>query len=571
MSDIARQPVVRLRDGAVRGTSVGGVSAFLGIPYAAAPFGANRMRAPQPVAPWDGEREATAFGPTVPKGDYPPQYATLFPEVVIAGEGCLNLNVWTPDLGASGLPVLVWIHGGSFMNGSSSVDEYDGAAFARDGVVCVSINYRLAAEGFLFLDDGIVNLGLLDQLAALRWVQDNISSFGGDPARVTVAGESAGAMSVTTLLSMPLASGLFAQAIAESGAGAHTLTVSQGQMVGQYLAAALGVPAERSALAGVPLDKLVKAASDLVVEVQTAPDPARWGSLALSLLPFAPVVDGSVVPAAPLSAFASGQGGEVPLLIGSNRDEARLFLVTAGTIDLIDPVTLGAVAAAYGLPDAGLAVYSGNRPADSAGDVMAAVITDWFFRIPAVRVAEARFGAGSGRTWMYRFDYPPPSANYGLGSCHGAEIPFVFDTLGLPSVRPRLGSSPSQAVADRVHRAWVSFVASGSPGWAAYDAARRTTGLLAEDVSAVDDPAGDERAVWEGIRLSGLLPRAVCITVRGCRLRTSMGTASVTGGAATWRSRLPTTATARRGAASRSTGPPTTAATRSPCWATRGT
>ena len=395
--------------------------------------------------------------------------------------------------------MLVWIHGGSFMNGSSSVGEYDGAAFARDGVVCVSINYRLAAEGFLFLDDGIVNLGLLDQLAALRWVQDNISLFGGDPARVTVAGESAGAMSVTTLLSMPLASGLFAQAIAESGAGAHALTVSEARMVGGYLASALGVPAERSALAGVPLDKLVQAASDLVVEVQTAPDPARWGQLALSLLPFAPVVDGSVLPAAPLAAFGSGRGGDVPLLIGSNRDEARLFLVPTGAIDLIDPGTLGAVAGAYGLPDSGLAVYSGNRPSGSPGDVMAAMITDWFFRIPAVRVAEAR--AESGRTWMYRFDYPSPSSNYGLGACHGAEIPFVFDTLGLPSVRPRLGSSPSQAVADRVHRVWVDFVTSGSPGWAPYDAVRRTTGLLAEDVAAVDDPAGDERAVWEGIRL----------------------------------------------------------------------
>jgi para-nitrobenzyl esterase len=507
MSEMTREPVVRLADGVVRGTTVAGVSAFLGIPYAAAPFGANRMRAPQPVVPWDGEREATAFGPTVPKGDYPPQYATLFPEVVIAGEECLNLNVWTPDLGAAGLPVLVWIHGGSFMNGSSSVGEYDGAAFARDGVVCVSINYRLAAEGFLFLDDGIVNLGLLDQLAALRWVQRNIAAFGGDPARVTVAGESAGAMSVTTLLAMPLATGLFAQAIAQSGAGAHTLTVAQGRMVGEYLAAALGVPASRSALAGVPLDKLVKAASDLVVEVQTVPDPARWGSLALSLLPFAPVVDGSVLPAAPLAAFASGQGSDVPLLIGSNLDEARLFLVAAGTIDLIDAVTLGAVAAAYGLPDAGLAVYSGNRPSGSAGDVMAAVITDWFFRVPAIRVAEARSGAssGAGSTWMYRFDYPSPAANYGLGSCHGAEIPFVFDTLGLPSVRPRLGSSPSQAVADRVHRVWISFVSSGSPGWGAYDAGRRTTGLLAQDVSVVDDPAGDERAVWEGIRLPGEL------------------------------------------------------------------
>src|SRR6266568_2053820 len=291
MSETVQYPVVRLRNGMVRGRVESGVAAFLGIPYAAPPFGPNRMLPPQPVPAWAGERDATSFGPTVPKGDYPPQYAPLFPEEVIPGEDCLNLNVWTPDPGAGGLPVLVWLHGGSFMNGSGSVGAYDGAAFARDGVVCVTINYRLAAEGFLFLGDGIANLGLLDQLAALRWVQENIAAFGGDPGRVTVAGESAGAMSVTTLLSMPLAAGLFGRAIAQSGAGAHTL------------------------------DKLVQAASDLVVEVQTTPDPARWGQLTLSLLPFAPTVDGSVLPAAPLASLAVGQGGNVPLLIGSNRDE----------------------------------------------------------------------------------------------------------------------------------------------------------------------------------------------------------------------------------------------------------
>src|SRR6516162_3496789 len=306
---MSQHPVVHVRDGAVRGKAESGVWAFLGVPYAAAPFGANRMVPPQPVQPWDGERDATAFGPTAPKGDYPPQYARLFPEVVIGGDDCLNLNVWTPGPDAAGLPVLVWIHGGSFMNGSSSVGAYDGAAFARDGVVCVSINYRLAAEGFLFLDDGTANLGLLDQLAALRWVQDNIASFGGDPARVTVAGESAGAMSVTTLLSMPLAEGLFAQAIAQSGAGAHTLTSQEGRTVGGYLAEALGVPTDRESIKAVPLDKLVQAASDLLTEVQTAPDPARWGRLTLSLLPFAPTVDGQVLPAAPLEGIAAGRGG----------------------------------------------------------------------------------------------------------------------------------------------------------------------------------------------------------------------------------------------------------------------
>ncbi len=501
MADMPQGPLVQVKDGAVRGTVRSGVSAFLGIPYAAAPFGANRMRPPQPAVPWDGERDATSYGPTAPKGDYPAQYARLFPEVVIPGEDCLNLNVWTPDPGATGLPVLVWIHGGSFMNGSGSVGAYDGSLFARNGVVCVTINYRLAAEGFLFLDDGIANLGLLDQLAALRWVQANISAFGGDPARVTVAGESAGAMSVTTLLSMPLAEGLFAQAIVESGAAAHTLTADEGMKVGGYLADALGVPADREAIKAVPLATLVQTASDLVVEVQTNPDPARWGQLALSLLPFAPVVDGSVLPAAPLTAFAAGQGSGVPLLIGSNRDEARLFLVAAATIDLIDDATLAAVAGAYRLTPDQLAVYRANRPDASPGDILAAVISDWFFRIPPIRVAEARAAAaGGGSTWMYRFDYPEPQDNHRLGACHGAEIPFVFDTTTLDEVHPRVGEAPSQAVADQVHQVWVNFITRGDPGWAAYDTGRRVTGLLAGEINAAGDPAGDERALWDSIR-----------------------------------------------------------------------
>jgi para-nitrobenzyl esterase len=500
MSDTTQQPLVQLTDGAVRGKTEAGVSAFLGIPYAASPFGANRMRPPQSARPWDGERDATAYGPTAPKGDYPPQYTALFPEVVIPGEGCLNLNVWTPDTNATGLPVLVWIHGGSFMNGSGSVAEYNGAAFARDGVVCVTINYRLAAEGFLYFDDGIANLGLLDQLAALRWVQGNISAFGGDPARVTVAGESAGAMSVTTLLSMPLAEGLFSQAIAQSGAAAHTLTRDEALMVGGYLADALGVPADRDSIKAVPLEKLVQAASDLVVEVQTAPDPAKWGRLALSLLPFAPTVDGTVLPQAPLPAIAAGQGGDVRLLIGSNRDEARLFFVAAGTMDLIDDAMLEATAGAYGLSAGSLAVYRANRPGARAGDLLAAVITDWFFAIPPIRVAEARAGRGTARTWTYRFDHPAPEDNRGLGACHGAELPFVFDTITRDDVRPRIGGTPSQAVADRVHQVWVDFITRGDPGWPAYDLADRSTGLLSDRVEAARDPAADERALWDGIR-----------------------------------------------------------------------
>jgi para-nitrobenzyl esterase len=293
---------------------------------------------------------------------------------------------------------------------------------------------------------------------------------------------------------------LFAQAIAQSGAGAHTLTSQEGRTVGGYLADALGVPPDREPIKAVPLDKLVQAASDLVVEVQTAPDPARWGQLALSLLPFAPTVDGSVLPAAPVAAIAAGRGAGVPLLIGSNRDEARLFLVAPGVIDVIDEPTLAAAAGGYGLAGNGLAVYRASRPGGSAGDILAALITDWFFRVPAIRVAEARGASAAARTWMYRFDRPEPQANHGLGACHGAEIPFVFDTVTRAEVRPRLGAAPSQAVADRVHRVWVDFITGGEPGWTPYDTVSRTTGLLTEEISPVDDPAGDERALWEGIR-----------------------------------------------------------------------
>jgi para-nitrobenzyl esterase len=236
------------------------------------------------------------------------------------------------------------------------------------------------------------------------------------------------------------------------------------------------------------------------VEVQTAPDPARWGPLALSLLPFAPAVDGSVLPEEPMTAIAAGQGRHVRLLAGSNRDEARLFLVAPAAIDLIDDPTLAAAAGAYGLSADDLAVYRGNRPGASAGDIMAAVVTDWFFRIPAIRVAEARAASGADRTWLYRFDYPRPEANHGLGACHAAEIPFVFDTITRDEVHPLIGDTPAQAVANQAHQVWVDFITRGDPGWAAYDTVSRTTGLLGETLHAADDPAADERVRWDGIR-----------------------------------------------------------------------
>ncbi|GAA2330088.1 carboxylesterase/lipase family protein [Streptomyces violaceusniger] len=500
MSRDAYSPRVSVDDGTLEGRLRDGVASFLGVPYAAPPFGPNRMRPPQPVVPWRGVRDAGRMGPTVPKGDYPLAFRRLFPEVEIEGEECLNLNVWTPDPGASGLPVLVWIHGGSFVNGSNSVAAYDGSAFARSGVVCVAINYRLAAEGFLFLDDGAANLGLQDQVAALEWVRDNISAFGGDPGNVTVAGESAGGMSIATLLAMPSATGLFARAVTQSGAAAHTLTPEQGLTVSSLLAEALGAPVTRDAIAAVPLDRLVHAAAELVVEVQTNADPAKWGSLALSKLPFAPVVDGTVLPVHPLDAARAGTSAPVPLLTGWNRDENRLVLVPTNMLDAIDEPTLLAAAGAYGLGPEAMETYRAARPGASPGDLLAAVTTDWFYAVPALRYAEARTAGGAGPTWVYRFDHLEPTDNHGLGACHATEVPFVFRTEDHDSVRALIGDHPSPTAATTAHEAWVSFAREGTPGWEPYDTTRRPTALIAEKLCVVDDPAPDERHAWDGIR-----------------------------------------------------------------------
>jgi len=247
--------VVRTRQGAVRGATVDGIAVFKGIPYAAPPFGARRFQPPQPVVAWDGVRDALTYGATVTKPPYFPPFDVLLPEPAIPGEDSLNLNIWTPDPGRTNLPVLVWIHGGAFANGTGALPTYDGSRFARDGVVCVTINYRLGVDGFLFLGQGNANLGLLDQVAALAWVQENIAAFGGDPHNVTVAGQSAGGMSIDALLSMPRARGLFRRAIPQSGAGHHAISAASAQMIGRYLAEKLGVEPTLEAIATVPSDR----------------------------------------------------------------------------------------------------------------------------------------------------------------------------------------------------------------------------------------------------------------------------------------------------------------------------
>jgi para-nitrobenzyl esterase len=486
--------VVETSRGRVGGFERDGVHAFLGVPYAAPPFGPRRLRPPEPHEPWHGVRDATEFGATVPKGPFPPPYDRLLPEPVIPGEDCLNLNVWTPEPStAAELPVLVWIHGGAFVNGSGAVPQYEGRAFARDGVVCVTINYRLGADGFLCLDDGIANCGLHDQVAALEWVQENIAAFGGDPAKVTIAGESAGGMSVFSLLTMSRARGLFRHAVSQSGSPQAVLSRETAARIAGSLAERLGVEPTRDAIAAVPIEQLIEAQVLLGMEFQLGPDPDRYGADALNHLPFEPAVDGDVLPQVPLAGLAAGAGGEVTLLAGWNADEHRLFLGPTGIAALADDAMVAFVAARYGLdPEAAVAVYRDQLPDASPGDVLVALGTDYVFRIPTIRAAEARLGA-SAPTFLYEFAWRTPVEE--LGACHAIEIPFVFDALGSTG-EAIAGAEAPQPVADVVHRAWVDFVASGDPGWAPFTRERRAVMRFDVESRLVEDPAAAELAVW---------------------------------------------------------------------------
>jgi para-nitrobenzyl esterase len=491
---------VRTQQGVVRGRMIEEVATFKGIPYAAPPFGANRLQPIQPAERWDGVREALSYGPTVPKPPYFPPFDVLLPEPVVPGEDCLNLNIWTPDPGRGGLPVMVWIHGGAFSNGSGAIPQYDGSRFARDGVVCVTINYRLGTDGFLYLDDGIANLGLLDQIAALAWVQENIAAFGGDPNNVTIFGESAGAMSVSTLLSMPRAKGLFRRVIAESGAGHHVISPATAQRVGQYLAEKLAVPATREAIAAVPIDRLVQAQVELSGDAFANPDPERWGEVAANLMPFEPVIDGNILPARPIDGIVAGAGAGVDVLIGTNFEEQRLFLVPNGVVNYINEDILARTVAAYQLLVVEtISTYRAIRPDASAGELLAAIVTDWFYRIPAIRLAEAHT-KGNGATYMYEFAWRSPRFDGKLGACHGLEIPFVFDTLDKEGYQALMGDNAPQQLADVMHAAWVSFATSGNPGWPKFDLNRRATMRFDTQQELVEDPRSAERLLWEGLR-----------------------------------------------------------------------
>lgn len=449
-------PVVRSPYGAVRGRYERGVAVFRGIPYAAPPFGPRRFRPPVPLPRWDGVRDAVAFGPTSPKPPYSDAFARYLSDPLIPGDDCLNLNVWTPDPSPTArLPVLLWLHGGALTRGSSAVPVYDGHTFARDGVVCVSINYRLGVEGYGLFPDTPPNPGLRDQLAALIWVHEAIEAFGGDPARITVAGQSAGAISIGALLAAPQSQGLVRRAILQSGPPEASERAKVRRMV-RRMASRLKIPATAEAFAAVDRDLLLR----------TQAEVGRLSSPVVGGPAFGIVTDGDLVPRDPLEALTDGAAPGVEILTGWTRDEHRLWLVPGGLLDRVDRLGAVALAGAMARCHCGSEVPRGYRalhPEAGTADIVGQLVTDHLLRIPLHHLADAR----TEPSYVYEFAWP--SGLPGLGACHALELGFVFDTGEVPESRKLAGEDAPQELADAMHTAWVRFAADGDPGWQRWD------------------------------------------------------------------------------------------------------
>jgi para-nitrobenzyl esterase len=487
-------PELTSASGAVRGTRlVGGIAGFKGIPYAEPPVGALRFQPPQRRAPWAGVRDATEYGSTAPQKMSAGGASELIPNAIVPGDDYLNLNIWTPDAAAS-LPVMVFIHGGSWAIGSGAVPGYDGANFARDGVVLVTINYRLGIEGFVWFGEGAPNLGMLDQVCALEWVRDNIASFGGDPERVTVFGESAGGMSVGTLLAMPAAQGLFVRAIAQSGGAYHAIDAASAKLVANRIADIVGVAHSREALAGVPMDRLLDAQLQIAKEVSK--HRKRFGDAGANGLAFEPVIDGTSLPSLPIDAIRRGAAEGIEVLIGNNAEEGLFLFAPTGVVKKTRRWLLPFAARRVGLPAfEAVRVYTASRPDARPGDLLSDMFGDAIDAIPTIRVAEGHPG-----THVYEFAWRSPAFDGELGACHGIELPFVFDNVGSPDwAALTLGAGP-QSVADVVHQAWVDFAKTGDPGWRPYSTADRAVMRFDVESAVVVDPRASIRKLWEGRR-----------------------------------------------------------------------
>jgi para-nitrobenzyl esterase len=466
--------IVGIRTGKVRGTVQDGVHAFRGIPYAQPPVGPLRFAAPVPHEPWDGVFDANDFGAA------PPQ-----PMRLTSSDEWLTVNVWTPDVGPSSLPVMVWLYGGRFTTGASDESDCDGSRLAADGVVVVSLNYRVAGEGFMLIDGAVPNRGLLDQVAALQWVRDNIAAFGGDPRNVTVFGESAGAASIATLMVMPAAAGLFRRGIAES-VPAFLFGVDLAADVAAVIAEKVGRRATIDDLAAVSPQALADATGGIEYR-------DRWGyALAVRRSQFGPVIDGEILPDSPFRALAAGAGRGVELLIGHNRDEYRLIVHANGGPDVVTAEQ--AETALHSLPPVpdGAQAYRAAHPAASHAELYELVCSDFVYRMPTLHIAQAH-ASGGGTTYLYEFCF----ATSAIGAAHTTEIPMVFGTLDSPIGSALYGSSPhAEAVSREMSGAWRAFATDGAPGWPAYEPVQQLTRIFDVESCTARYPEQASQRIW---------------------------------------------------------------------------
>ena len=464
MSD---QPTARISSGQLRGSRKDGVDRYLGVPYAAAPIGEGRFAEAAPAPAWGGVRDATRMGPTAPQNPYGAATAPYLANVIDPGDEYLNVNIWAPAK-ARDRPVMVWVHGGSSAHGSNALDGYDGSAFARDGVVFVGINYRLAAEGFSVLDDAPTNLGLADIAAALRWVRREIAAFGGDPRNVTAFGESAGAFLLGQLLASPIATELFDKVILQSGAPSASTRKKAGKIT-RLTAKQLGIRTTRADFLATTPAQLLEADAVVTANSNSLTGGASYDS----------AIGDALVPRPPLDAILDGAGDGIPLMMGWTSEEYRLFLVPSGIIDRVGAGLFALARLRFGIGPRTLRAYRDAHPGAGRGVLLGEMLIDQLLRIPLNRAADARLARRAAPSYAYEFAWPTPVG--GLGAAHALEIGFVFDRLRSPDWIRLAGENAPQQLADEMHAAWIRFATTGDPGWRAWDATR--------PVMVFDDPS----------------------------------------------------------------------------------
>ena len=493
------------------GTSAGPVAQFLGVPYAEAPGASARFRVAAPAGAHREVLDATSPGPVVPQDPDVFRAMLGMPADPWSEAGSLTANVWAPA-GAEGLPVMVWVHGGGYVGGSNSSPRTDGARLAATGgVVVVALSYRLGVFGFLpafaELGEGFedaANLGILDLIAGLEWVRDHVSAFGGDPALVTVFGESAGAAAVGTMLAMPRARGLFRRAIMQSGTSERVRTPDQAAEVSARFLRASGLTPETAR-------DLLDWPAERVLDAQRAfTDVVAAESVGIPL-PYQPVIDGRSIARLPLDAVRDGAGSDIDLIVGTNLNEGSFFTTMGepGTLtderfgealDTLARQNFPGTAPAEVISDyrAQLGAELGREP--STTETVEAFLSDVQYRQPSNRLLEAR-AAASARTYSYLFTWPSPTVP-GLGSCHTLDLPFVFRQLDHAENAPLVGDRPPAALSEAMSSAWSSFAATGEPGpeWPVYESTQRLTQGWDADTQVLPDPRGGLRRWWAAVR-----------------------------------------------------------------------